>query len=53
VYFGGALVLSGGFFATALHAAMHVTPGNARLLFRASLVFLPILLLLMSADRVL
>ncbi len=51
VYFGGALVLSGGFFAVALNAAMRTTTANARTLFKASLVYLPILLLLMSADR--
>lgn len=51
VYFGGAVILSSAFFGVALAAARRVTPINAGRLFRASLLYLPALLILMSADR--
>jgi protoheme IX farnesyltransferase len=52
VYFYGALAVSGAFLLTAV--AMGVRPGDgpARLLFRASLVFLPLLFGLMLYDAV-
>ena len=51
VYFIGALALSGGFLLAALAAARRRTPEAARRLFRVSLAYLPLLLVLMAADR--
>ena len=51
-YFLGALVLSTGFLAAAIAAARRRTPGAARRLFRVSLAYLPLLLILMAVDRI-
>ncbi len=51
-YFVGAVVLSVGFLLIALRAARRSSDIHARNLFRASLVYLPALLVLMAADRV-
>ncbi len=46
-----AVLLSSAFFGVALAAARRVTPVNAGRLFRASLLYLPALLILMTVDR--
>jgi protoheme IX farnesyltransferase len=52
VYFAGAFALSAGFLLAALAAARRRTPEAARRLFRVSLAYLPLLLVLMAVDRV-
>ncbi len=51
VYFVGALLFSGFFLASSLWAARNATALNARRLFRASLAYLPALLLLMVINK--
>jgi len=51
-YFFGALAMALAFFALAVHMAQRCGDGRARLLFRASLIFLPLLFALMVVDRV-
>ena len=51
VYFVGALLFSGCFLASSLWAARNVTALNARRVFRASLAYLPALLLLMVINK--
>ena len=51
VYFFAALMLSGWFFWTAVRAFRTATVRTARGLFRASLVYLPFLLVMMGVDR--
>ncbi len=46
-----ALVMASAFFGLALATARRVTPVNAGRPFRASLLYLPALLILMSVDR--
>lgn len=53
LYFACALACSALFLAAAVYAAVRVSSTNARLLFRASLVYLPAILVLMSANRAL
>ena len=50
-YFAGAALLSVAFFAVALRAAWHRSADAARQLFLASVLYLPILLILLAADR--
>ncbi|MFQ5703847.1 MAG: heme o synthase [Gemmatimonadales bacterium] len=50
-YFVGAVLLSGLFLAVSFRAARNATALNARRLFRASLAYLPILLLLMVVNK--
>lgn len=50
-YFAGAALLSVAFFAVALRAAWGRSPETARQLFLASVLYLPILLILLAADR--
>lgn len=50
VYFGGALILSGGMLASAVAAAREMTAIRARRVFRASLLYQPLLLLLLFLD---
>ena len=50
-YFSGALILSGLFFAAAVRAVLRHSPAALRQLFRASIVYLPLLLILLAADR--
>ena len=50
-YFYGALVLSGGFLVMAVRAAWLRSLQSARALFRASIVYLPALLVLLALDR--
>lgn len=52
VYLAGAILLAIGFLAAAVHLAARCDDTIARRLFRASLVFLPLLFLLMAFDRV-
>lgn len=52
-YFIGAVVLSGGFLFLSLAAARCCTLAKAGRLFRASLAYLPALLILMGSDRIL
>jgi heme o synthase len=52
IYLTGAILLALGFLAAAVHLAARCDDRIARRLFRASLVFLPLLLLLMALDRV-
>ena len=52
VYFAGAIVLGLAFLALAIRFAREMTPTRARQLFYASLVYLPILWVLMMANRV-
>jgi protoheme IX farnesyltransferase len=52
LYLAGAILLSLGFLAVAVHLAARCDDTIARRLFRASLLFLPLLLLLMALDRV-
>lgn len=51
VYFVGALLFSGIFLASSLWAARNATAPNARRVFRASLAYLPALLLLMVINK--
>jgi len=51
VSFYGALILSGGFLLVAVRAAWLRSPQSARVLFRASIVYLPALLALLAVDR--
>jgi protoheme IX farnesyltransferase len=51
VYFAGALLLSLGFLAVCVLAARRVTPAQAQRVFRASLMYLPALLILMVLNR--
>jgi protoheme IX farnesyltransferase len=51
VYFVGAGLLSGAFLLAAMIAARRVTQRNALVLFKTSLAYLPLLLILMGADR--
>jgi protoheme IX farnesyltransferase len=51
-YFWGAAALSLLFFAAAARAAWRRSPQTARQLFRASVVYLPILLVWLAIDRV-
>ena len=50
-YFFGALVLGIGFLAAGIHVSMRRTHRSARKLLLASIVYLPLLLALMSADK--
>ena len=50
-YFYGALLLSGAFLCIAVRAAWLRSPQGARALFRASLLYLPVLLALLAIDR--
>jgi protoheme IX farnesyltransferase len=52
VYFIGATALSVWFLMASVAAARSATAANARRLFQASLAYLPVLLILMAADRV-
>ena len=52
LYLAGAIVLAVGFLAASVHLAARCDDTIARRLFRASLVFLPLLFLLMAFDRV-
>jgi len=52
VYLAGGLLLALGFLAASVHLAARCDDTIARRLFRASLLFLPLLLLLMALDRV-
>ena len=52
IYLTGAILLALGFLAAAVHLAARCDDRIARRLFRASLLFLPLLLLLMAFDRV-
>ncbi len=52
VYFIGATALSVWFLMASVAATRSTTPANARRLFRVSLAYLPVLLILMGADRV-
>jgi protoheme IX farnesyltransferase len=51
VYFAGALVLGAASLVLAIRFARHRTPQHARQLFYASLIYLPILWVLMLANR--
>ncbi len=51
-YFFGAALLSTGFFIVSSTAARHASAMNARRLFRSSLAYLPLLLLLMAVNRI-
>lgn len=51
MYFAGALILSVGFLWISVAAARRTTAVNAKRLFRASLVYLPLLLILMGWDK--
>lgn len=53
IYFVGAVVLSGWFLLTSVSAVRNRTDASAVRLFRASLVYLPVLLLMMVSNRVL
>jgi protoheme IX farnesyltransferase len=52
VYFCGAVLLSSGFLLVAGTAARSTSKSNARRLFASSLAYLPLLLVLMAANRV-
>jgi heme o synthase len=52
LYFTGAAVLSGGYFWASVVAARHPSRDGARRLFAASLIYLPSVLALMIADRI-
>jgi protoheme IX farnesyltransferase len=52
IYFIAAFVLGTGFLASGIKLAMNSTLGGARRLLFASLIYLPILLLVMALDRV-
>ncbi len=52
VYLAGALVLGAGVLALAVRFAQHRTPQRARQLFFLSLIYLPVLWVLMLANRV-
>ena len=52
VYFTVAFVLGVGFLASGISLAMESTPSGARRLLFASLIYLPVLLLVMALDRV-
>lgn len=51
-YFAGALVLSGAFLAASAVAFRETTVARARRVFKMSLYYLPLLLVLMSANRI-
>ena len=51
-YLMGAVALGVGFVGLALHMAARCDDGTARRLFRASLLFLPLLFALMALDKV-
>jgi protoheme IX farnesyltransferase len=51
VYFYGALALSGAFLLVAARAAWLRSPQSAAALFRASILYLPVLLALLAIDR--
>jgi protoheme IX farnesyltransferase len=51
VYLGGAVALGAGFAGCALRFARERTPGRARALFYASILYLPILFCLMVLDK--
>jgi protoheme IX farnesyltransferase len=50
VYFAGAVVLSSAFLYVSLSAVRHCSMANARRLFRLSLAYLPVLLILMGSG---
>jgi protoheme IX farnesyltransferase len=52
VYLAGAIVLGGMFLVCALKFSKSLTMGAARKLFFASIIYLPLLLILMVADRI-
>jgi protoheme IX farnesyltransferase len=52
IYFLVAFVLGLGFLASGISLAMESTLGGARRLLFASLIYLPVLLLVMALDRV-
>jgi heme o synthase len=52
VYFAVAFVLGASFLASGISLAMESTPSGARRLLFASLIYLPVLLLVMALDRV-
>ena len=52
VYLAGAAILSTGMLASAVAAAREMTPTRARRVFRASLLYQPLLLLLLLVDTV-
>jgi protoheme IX farnesyltransferase len=51
VYFVGAMLLGAGFLVCGLAQAFQPTPASARRLLRASVLYLPVLLLLMALDK--
>ena len=51
VYFAVALVLGAGFVWTAFRFARSATPANARGLFRASILYLPLLMAVLVLDK--
>ncbi len=53
IYFVGAALLSVVFLGVCIAAANHVTSRNARVVFRVSLAYLPLLLILMMTNRTL
>jgi protoheme IX farnesyltransferase len=52
IYFAAAFVLGIGFLASGIGLAMESTTHGARRLLFASLIYLPVLLLIMALDRV-
>ena len=52
IYFAVAFVLGSGFIAAGIALAMNSTLANARRLLFASLIYLPVLLLVMALDRI-
>ena len=52
IYFAAALVLGGGFLWTALRFGREATAERARRLFRASIVYLPLLMAILVMDKV-
>jgi protoheme IX farnesyltransferase len=52
IYFGVAFLLGSGFIASGIALALNSTLANARRLLFASLVYLPVLLLVMALDRI-
>lgn len=50
-YFGGVILLGLAYTASAIRFALHPVPETARILFLASIAYLPLLLILLVADR--
>jgi protoheme IX farnesyltransferase len=52
VYLAGALLLGAGFVWSAFQFSRHLSRQRARVLFYASIIYLPLLLILMVLDKI-